>query len=878
MRLRGGRIALAILVAAVSLSLVVPLPPGSPGHSGIPTAPRPSVAETHPPPSEAHAAAGGPTLGVLDEIPVRGGPVAGVVDPVTGTLFALGGSSSNATRIDNETIDGSVGVGQFPASGVYDPANGDVYIMNGDSYNVTVIHGNRTVGNVTVGTFPTSIVYDTVDEEVYVANYGGTNVSIINGTASAGSVTVATGYNDPYALAYDAALGEVFVLVTDAQCSVVLLRGSAEVGSIALPGNTNPAAIAYDPADGYVYVAGTGSGNVSVLNATGVVGNISIPGSPTHLTYDPVAGDMLLLLGTANSSAGEIEVLNGTAAVAEFLVPYVPVGGAFDGAAGVAVLFGGFSSPGFLVVDASGVVATIAAPAGVSSEAYDPVYRCIYAFNTMTNNVSVVGSGTFYNLTFTEAGVPNGTYWAVTVGGVQQTSDRTSLAFALVNGTYPYTIGSVVYQNVTPNGTRSGASNVTVSGLPSAGVVTIDGANLAEPTVVFHLAIAVVFEATGLPNGTAWTVTFNGTLRSASSPTITFVAPVGSFAYSIGGEAGFEVGSIPPSGTIAVAESDAPTLTVVVAFAPVTYQVQISESGLPAGSVFEATVDGALASITVSPTSETLAWSGLSNGSYPYEIVTVPGWHQSTLPRAATLTVAGGDQPTDGSGVGFDATLQFSPTLYEVSFSTLGLPASTSWTLSVGGSPHSYTAASVTLALANGTYDYTLTDLSGWHESTAPYYGRFTVDGANMTMTPFYFVRVTYALTFVERGLPSNAFWSIVAGGQYLNGTGVTITFATPNGTIAYSVAPVPGYSPMVGSGAVQVNGTDLLVDVVFSENAAAVAPAWLLPAGAGAVGGGLAVAAALALLQPLRRRPAGPPRVDDRPANPDEPAPSRSP
>ena len=60
----------------------------------------------------------------------------------------------------------------------------------------------------------------------------------------------------------------------------------------------------------------------------------------------------------------------------------------------------------------------------------------------------------------------------------------------------------------------------------------------------------VSFSETGLPSGTSWSVTFNGTTLSSTTNTITFTAASGTYSYSIGSLSGYTVS--PSSGSTTV--------------------------------------------------------------------------------------------------------------------------------------------------------------------------------------------------------------------------------------------------------------------------------------------------------------------------------------
>ncbi len=74
----------------------------------------------------------------------------------------------------------------------------------------------------------------------------------------------------------------------------------------------------------------------------------------------------------------------------------------------------------------------------------------------------------------------------------------------------------------------------------------------------------------------------------------------------------------------------------------------------------------------------------------------------------------------------------------------------------------------------------------------------------------------SYVLSFNESGLPSGANWSVSVNGTSQNSTNSSISFIEPNGTYAWALTPIPGYTTSWNGSAV-VNGTNVTVNVPFS-------------------------------------------------------------
>lgn len=151
----------------------------------------------------------------------------------------------------------------------------------------------------------------------------------------------------------------------------------------------------------------------------------------------------------------------------------------------------------------------------------------LYSPSPSHGNVTVSGSAltvqiafapvTFYNVSFSETGLPGGTFWSVHLSGGGSPgagrpgsprgfgpacqgyrgigSNNSTINFSRTNGTYSYSIGPVL--------TSSGV----YAPVPARGNVTVDGASVTVQVVFSPLVFYnVTFAETGLPSGTFWSV------------------------------------------------------------------------------------------------------------------------------------------------------------------------------------------------------------------------------------------------------------------------------------------------------------------------------------------------------------------------------------
>jgi hypothetical protein len=428
-----------------------------------------------------------------------------------------------------------------------------------------------------------------------------------------------------------------------------------------------------------------------------------------------------------------------------------------------------------------------------------------------------------YSVVFSESGLPSGLTWTVTVDGVPMalTTDggTDALTFAETNGSHTYSVAD-----------NAGWHQTT---LAYSGNVMVSGAAVTEPTLVYS---AVTYTATlsesTLPSGLGWSATVNGVTQSLTTDggldTLTWTGLAnGSYAYTIADVSGWHQTTLPYSGTLSVSGGAAAVdgtgsgYADTVTYTSVTYTVTLSESTLPSGLTWSVTLNGVTQSLTTDGGLDTLTWTGLTNGTYSYSVADNAGWHQTTIPYSGTLTVNGGSSPIDGTGIGYSNTLVYSLVTYTITFSESGLPSGLTWQVTVNGVTKSLTTNggtdSLSFTKANGSYAYSIADISGWHQSTLPYSGNVMVTGASVAEPTLIYSPVTYSVIFKESGLPSGLKWKVTVDGMTksltTNGATDTLTWTgLANATYSYQVGSLPGWhqATLPYTGSVMVNGASV--------------------------------------------------------------------
>jgi hypothetical protein len=420
-----------------------------------------------------------------------------------------------------------------------------------------------------------------------------------------------------------------------------------------------------------------------------------------------------------------------------------------------------------------------------ANKTWAPVYTSPFVVNGGSVTVPVTFTEVTYAVTFTETGLPLDTLWNVTIGSVTRNSTTSTIILSEPNGSYSYTVTT---------GDKEYAS--------SGGLFTVLGASVSQAVTFSLVTYRVTFTETGLPTGMLWylNVTGNPSLPSTST-SVAISLTNGTYSYRIA-SANKDYAPFSGGGSFQVSGAALPES---VTFSSVVYSITFTETGLPSGTSWSATLNGAQHTSTTTATT-----FSEPNGTYPYTLGTVTGYIAVTNSGAVTV---------DGAPVSEPVTFTKTTTsIYVVTFMESGLPSGTSWSVTLNGTTHTSTTGAVTFTGANGSYAYSIGVVTGYVPN--PSNGTLTVSGAPLSIAvPF---EMVYAVTFIETILPSGTNWSVTLTGsassiilvtplgsgsatltRWSNGAS-TIRFYVSNGTYSYS-SWASGYSSNTGS--LTVNG-----------------------------------------------------------------------
>jgi YVTN family beta-propeller protein len=294
----------------------------------------------------------------------------------------------------------------------------------------------------------------------------------------------------------------------------------------------------------------------------------------------------------------------------------------------------------------------------------------------------------------------------------------------------------------------------------------------------------------------------SGTVSVIADDTNTVIATIavgqGPFGAAYDDGIGYVYVSNEAEGTVSIISPGTP------APPPPTYPVSFTETGLPAGTSWSATLDGA----TLTSTTNTVTLAK-ANGTYAYSVGSVSGYTVS--PSQGSVTV---------NGAGVSTSITFTavpPPTYDVTFTDTGLPAGTTWAVTLAGTTHTSTGNAIAFSMTDGTYAYTIGSVPGY--STTPGSGSIAVHGSAVAKTVAW-TPVMYTVTFEESGLSPSTSWSVTVQGTTQSSTSTQIVFSEPNGTVYYYIVSVAGYTTSPTSGTMTVNGHDVMRSVTFTQTA----------------------------------------------------------
>ncbi len=618
-------------------------------------------------------------------------------DPENGKIYASIASTNKIMVIfTTDTVTSCVKVGAHPASLAYDMLNNNLYIANLLSDSVSILSTlNNTIVNESAGCHPNMIVYDPGNNNLYVDTSGiilkitqGHNITSISTTSGlpSGGLTYDPATCTLYIFANNFTSGGIFPGVFPFLLSNCTFKQCVSLSGI-------PFSVAYDSGSHDLYAALQAYCSVKVLSpANKIIANISVPGEPDAITYNPGNGNMYV----ASCLSNIVCVISpSNHVIATLKVGTHPDAIAYDPANGNIYVANSQSDNVSVISPNNRVVNSV--PVGIHPDAltFDPQNGNMYVANSGSDTVCAID--TLQNLTlFTETGLPAGASWNVTIGPATYTSNSSTIALSLPSGIIPYKVSSTKSDYAPATGT---------------GVISTSGPFTQENVVFSPVNYAVQFNETGLPSGSAWTVTINGSSSTTTSSSITFHLMNGTYDYSISSSDK----AYSPAVRSSVVEVNGSAVFATEYFSSVTYNITAHETGLASGTAWSITVGKVQQS-----TSNTTMTFAMPNGTYAYTPGAVNGYHSSS---SGLISVNGSSE---------NITVTYTRDTYTLNVLETGLIAGTTWTFSINQNSYNLNGSSLSIQLTDGTYTTNATGPSGYSVNIP---SSITIDNSNASLS-----------------------------------------------------------------------------------------------------------------------------------------------
>jgi hypothetical protein len=271
---------------------------------------------------------------------------------------------------------------------------------------------------------------------------------------------------------------------------------------------------------------------------------------------------------------------------------------------------------------------------------------------------------------------------------------------------------------------------------------------------------SITFNETHLPKAVNWTVTIGNVTQTINTTSMAFYASNGTYSYSAkfakySGSNGI-IGYIPffnGSGNLTVNGS---SISKTIGYEPgygvtfipknltegtswtlsVTTNATVNVSGKIVSSVNTTHITTTAANLTLPFLNSTISASQEINGTLTNVTYTMKySYSISSLNYLASESAS--NFSVDQSGL-TESVIALTEVAFGVTFTETGLPANTSWSISVNGAARNSSTSSILFSEPNGTYNYAIGGVTGYTTSSVG--GSVTVNGSsaqvNITFSP----------------------------------------------------------------------------------------------------------------------------------------------
>ena len=429
-------------------------------------------------------------------------------------------SAQTASSFTNITL------GSTPLSMAFDALNQCVYVLSIGSQDVNVSAMNATTNRLikSISLNPVfgspndwKILYNPYSREIEVLT--GSTLYLINSSSNsiASTLSIPSYPND---MAINQVNGDTYISYGNGNITVI--NGTTDTVSVTFSDFSESDGIAFDPGNGELYSSSSATNEIFVVNMSSykLVSSIIVT-NPLILTYSPLKNE-LYAIGSDVISVVDVS----TNSVTKILNSNItgPVGTALDDANGI-LFVSDKSNTYALSTPKNAVNFTLYGFSGMVYASVSGLYGTVVnSSNNTVTMIRVCETSSAKEVSFVQRGLPPGSTWAVTLGGLKMFTAMGSMTFFELNGSYVYQIA------LTP-GFEVAKSN---------GVVTVDGSSISETVTFTPFTFAVSFAETGLKSGTMWSVKIEGVygsslniVQSAKTQAISFKLTNGTYLYEV---------------------------------------------------------------------------------------------------------------------------------------------------------------------------------------------------------------------------------------------------------------------------------------------------------------------------------------------------------
>ncbi|MCI4328087.1 MAG: hypothetical protein L3J86_00760, partial [Thermoplasmata archaeon] len=230
--------------------------------------------------------------------------------------------------------------------------------------------------------------------------------------------------------------------------------------------------------------------------------------------------------------------------------------------------------------------------------------------------------------------------------------------------------------------------------------------------------------------------------------------------------------------------------------------IEMYEFGLPTGTPWSVTIHNFT---TQSNATTLLVYEPM--GHFGFTVHPVPGYR--ALPRNGGFVVNSSWRSVEVQFVRITPP----PLQFPVVFQITGLPQYTSVSITVRGATQSTQVSGAQFQLTNGSYAYHVGYIPGFHLDVT---GKtFAVRGGSLFVT-LSFVPTVYTVRWEASNTQAGMNWTVVVEGQPISATSAWASSTFPNGSYVYTLELPAGYSATPRIGVLVVNGSVVVLPILF--------------------------------------------------------------